>query len=814
MKFTCYRDKVTAITGSITQQLYKLNCLLAELTRSHNSFNAFQIFHQIHSSYHLDPDHYTLSTILAACANLRSTVAGNQLHAHAIRAGLKAFPHVTNALLSLYAKSEDLVSVNRVFAEIDRPDAYSWTTLLSACTKLGDAGYACKLLDQMPHGNVVVWNAIITGSAENGHAGIAFDLFQRMHLLGVRHDNYTFASVLTLCTVELLDFGRVIHSLVIKTGYLVRNSVRNALLTMYFNCESVTDAYEVFEETAANGHDQITYNAMIAGLVSGGRDVEAFFMFKDMQEVCLRPNELTFASIMSSCACARVAIQVHAQVIKIGFSNCTSVNNAAITMYSVCGDLLAADMVFRSLEEKDRVSWNTMITSYAQGNLARAAIMTFLQMQREGIEPDEFTIGSLLTSSELLVIIEMIQAITYKNGLISKTQVSNALISALSRHNEIKHAYHIFCDMCPKNLISWNSMISGFQVNRLPVLGLDQFSKLQVSGLRPNVYTLSTVLSICACISSLKHGKQVHGYILKFGYFHETSLGNALITLYAKCGVLDWSLRVFYMMTDKDNVSWNSMISAHAQHGQGKEAVHCFEAMQDACGVKPDTATFTAVLSACSHTGLVDDGTRIFNSMVNKYGFEPGVDHFSCLVDLLGRAGYLDAAEKLISDKNIHIGTNIWWTLFSSCAAHGNLKLGRIVAGVLLETEEHNPTVYVLLSNIYASAGQWEEAANLRELMKRHGVIKQPGFSWISGDNDEADDHQLDHFDATKHVILSCDLNSKSSGQFPWEDEAVDYLAAVDEILQLTEDFAVQYDSKIIDSAGNARPFRNSQNIW
>ncbi|KAK3001498.1 hypothetical protein RJ639_021744 [Escallonia herrerae] len=409
MKFTCYRDKVTAITGSPAQQLYKLNCLLAELTRSHNSFNAFQIFLEIHSSYHLDPDHYTVSTILAACANLRTTVVGNQLHAHAIRAGLKAFPHVTNALLSMYAKAEDLVSVNRVFAEIDKPDAYSWTTLLSACTKLGDAGYACNLLDQMPHGNVVVWNAIITGSAENGHAGIAFDLFKRMHLLGVRHDNYTFASVLTLCTVELLDFGRVIHSLVIKTGYLVRTSVWNALLTMYFNCESVTDAYEVFEETAANGHDQITYNAMIAGLVSGGRDVEAFFMFKYMQEVCLRPNELTFASIMSSCACARVAIQVHAQVIKIGFSNCTSVNNAAITMYSICGDLLAADMIFRSLEEKDRVSWNTMITSYAQGNLARAAIMTFLQMQREGIEPDEFTIGSLLTSSELLLNTEIIK---------------------------------------------------------------------------------------------------------------------------------------------------------------------------------------------------------------------------------------------------------------------------------------------------------------------------------------------------------------------------------------------------------------------
>ncbi|RVX23201.1 Pentatricopeptide repeat-containing protein [Vitis vinifera] len=629
-------------------------------------------------SWHFN-DHFTLSSTLTACANLRYAASGNQLHAYSIQTGLKAYTHVGNTLLSFYAKSKDLVSVQRVFNEIENPDVYSWTTLLSACTKLGQIGYACHLFNQTPRMIPVVWNAIITGCAENKHTEIALNLFREMHQLGVRHDKYTFASVLSLCSLELLDFGREVHTLVIKTGFLVRASVINALLTMYFTLEKLQMHMSV------------------------GRDEEALIMFKEMQEACLRPTELTFVSVMSSCSSARVSHQVHAQAIKMGFEACTPVSNAAMTMYSSCGNLHAVHMVFDRLEEKDLISWNIIIMNYAQGNFYRLAILAFLQMQRAGIEPDEFTIGSLLASSESLEIVKMFQALVSKNGLNSKIEVSNALVSAFSKHGQIEQAYQ----------------------------GLEQFYELLMSTLKPNAYTLSIVLSICASISALRHGKQIHGYILRSGVFSVTSLGNALITMYAKCGDLDWSLRIFNVMNGRDIVSWNAMISAYAQHGKGKEAVHFFKAMQDSGGVKPDQATFTAVLSACSHAGLVDDGTRIFNSMVNDYGFEPGADHLSCIVDLLGRAGYLEEAERLINSKHLKIVSSIWWTLFSACAAHGNLRLGRIVAGFLLEIEQNDPAVYVLLSNIYAAAGQWEEAANTRDLMQKTRVAKQPGCSWI-----------------------------------------------------------------------------------
>ncbi|OIW16294.1 hypothetical protein TanjilG_19010 [Lupinus angustifolius] len=692
---------------------------------------SLKLFTKIHSSQSLKPDHYSLSSALTASANSRHLTIGTQLHAHSIRTGLNAHSHVSNSLLSLYAKAHDLISVKNVFAETQYTDVYSWTTLLSACTRLGHFDYALHVFDQMPKTNVAVWNAVITGYADNGHEDLAFNLFRDMHRFGVRPDNYTFASVLSMCYVEVLDYGRHVHSVVIKSGFFARTSVLNSLITMYFKCKCVVDAYVVFEEAkAAAVCDHISYNAMIDGLVTMDRNIDAFIVFRDMRQACFSATELTFVSVMSSCSSLGAGCQAQAQATRLGFDAYTAVNNSTMTMYSSFGELDEARNIFERMEERDLVSWNIMISTYVQENLNDAAVLTFLKMRREGNEPDEFTYGSLLTAADSLPIVETLHSLLSKNGLM-KVEVFNALISAYFRHGNINPAFQIFCDLHYKSLISWNTIISGFLINGSPLQGLDQFCALLNTQLKPNAYSLSLVLSICSSISAITQGKQVHGYILRHQFSSEISLGNALVTMYAKCGSLDMSLRVFNAMVERDTISWNALISAYAQHGQGKEAVSCFEAMQISPEIEPDQATFTAVLSACSHAGLVDDGTHIFDTMVKRYGFVPSVDHFSCIVDLLGRSGYLDEAESVIKGGYFGVHSNMCWSLFSACAAHGNLRLGRTIARILLEREHNNPSVYVLLSNICAAAGQWEEAASLRDMMREFGTTKQPGCSWI-----------------------------------------------------------------------------------
>ncbi|PPD97336.1 hypothetical protein GOBAR_DD05644 [Gossypium barbadense] len=676
---------LTTITEASLNQhhLIQLNSRLASLTRSTRYQDALCLFDEIHCLHHnVKPDHYTLSTALKACASLPNLEFGTKLHAYAIKSGFKPYSHVSNTLLFLYSKTHHLASVERVFNEIEHPDVYSWTTMLSSCSKLGGISYACEVFDKMPKKEV---------------ASMECDGYR---VYGKLHDNYSFASVLSTCYIENLGFGRQVQALVVKTGFLFRASVLNAAITMYFNCEDVENACRVLEEVECSVYDGITFNVMIDGLLNVGRVEQALLMFREMLEACLGPSELTFVSLMSSCSCRRVGDQVYAQAVKLGFEQSTSVSNAAITMYSTCGDLNAARLVFERLEQKDIVSWNTLLSTYAQRSSSSSAFVIYMEMRRSGIEPDEFTFGSLLSCSEFIEMGEMIHALVFKNGLISRVQVSNALVSSYSKHGEMNQAYQLF-QMSPKNLISWNTIISGFFLNGFPAQGLEQLTKLLISNLRPNSYTFSIAISICASISSLNNGKQLHAYILRHDFSSETSLGNALITMYAKCGTLNWSLRVFNEMIAKDS---NLLECPH----------FCFCAAWR------------------SHAGLVDDATWILNSMVNEYGFDPGEDHLSCMVDLLGRAGYLDEAARVIDSKHIEPCSNIWWTLFSACAAHSNLRLARIIAKFLLETEQNNPSVYVLLSNTYAAAGQWEEAARVRESMKNVGVMKQPGSSWIS----------------------------------------------------------------------------------
>ncbi|CAK8575239.1 unnamed protein product [Lathyrus sativus] len=716
------------------QQILQLNHKLSHLTRTNQFSDSLKLFTKIHSSHFHKPDHYTLSIVITATANTgHVTTFGNQLHSFAIQTGLKAHSHVANSLLSLYSKAHDINSVQLVFEDVLYPDVYSWTTILSAVTRLSHVDYALHVFDKMPKCYVAVWNAIITGCSDNGREDVAFKLFKDMFRMNVRPDNYTFATILSLCSLEVLDYGRHVHSIVFKTGFLVRTSVVNSLITMYSNCGCVANAYEVFEETEDGVRDHVTYNAMIDGFVGMERFEDAFVVFRDMHRACICLTEVTFVSVLSSCCSLRVGCQAQALAIKMGFDHgYTAVDNSTITMYSCFGEVNEARKVFKRMEEnRDLVSWNVMISMFFQENFNEEAILTYMKMRREGIEPDEFTYGSLLAALDSLQMVEMFHSLLCKNGLI-KVEVWNALISSYSRNGKIKCAFQIFSDLPYKSLVSWNGIISGFLMNGCPVQGLTQFSALLNTNLKPNAYSFSLVLSICSCISDMGHGKQVHGYLLRHGFDSEISLGNALVTMYSKCGSLDRSLSVFNAMIERDTITWNAIISAYSQHGQGKEAVHCFEAMQISPENKPNQATFTAVLSACSHSGLVDDATRIFYIMVKVYGFVPSVDHVSCIVDMLGRSGYLDEAERVITDGYFGAHSNVCWSLFSACAVHGNLILGRKIARLLLEREHNNPSVYVLLSNICAEAGQYEEAAKLRDMMKQFGTTKQPGCSWIS----------------------------------------------------------------------------------
>lgn len=148
-------------------------------------------------------------------------------------------------------------------------------------------------------------------------------------------------------------------------------------------------------------------------------------------------------------------------------------------------------------------------------------------------------------------------------------------------------------------------------------------------------------------------------------------------------------------------------------------------------GKVPDDVTVVGLLLACTHGGMVVKGRQLFESMETTFHITPKLEHYGCMVDLLGRCGELQDAYDLIQNMPMKPDSVVWGTLLGACSFHGNVELAEIAADSLFELEPWNPGNYVILSNIYASAGQWDGVAKLRKLMKGGQITKAAGYSFI-----------------------------------------------------------------------------------
>jgi pentatricopeptide repeat protein len=200
--------------------------------------------------------------------------------------------------------------------------------------------------------------------------------------------------------------------------------------------------------------------------------------------------------------------------------------------------------------------------------------------------------------------------------------------------------------------------------------------------------------------------------------------------MYAKCSDLVAAKYIFCEMRRKDVVSWTSIIVGTAQHGLAEEALTLYDDMVMA-GVKPNEVTFVGLIYACSHVGLVSKGRALFKSMVEDFGIRPSLQHYTCLLDLFSRSGLLDEAENLIKTMPVKPDEPTWAALLSACKQHGNTKMAVRIADNLLDLKPEDPSSYILLSNVYAGAGMWENVSKVRKLMVVKEVKKEPGYSCI-----------------------------------------------------------------------------------
>lgn len=260
------------------------------------------------------------------------------------------------------------------------------------------------------------------------------------------------------------------------------------------------------------------------------------------------------------------------------------------------------------------------------------------------------------------------------------------------------------------------------------------FFEMQILNLRPDIYTVGIILRVCSRLSLVERGKQVHAHSIRCAYNTDLHIGAALVDMYAKCGSIKHAGSAYRMIPNPNLVSQNAMLTAYAMHGQGNKGIALFHKML-ADGVIPDQVTFLSVLSSCVHVGLAKTGCELFD-MMGKYNLKPSLKHYSCMVDLLSRACQLDEAHQVIKTMPMEADSVVWGALLRGCVTCQNVELGEIAAEKLLKHNPDDTSNYVLLANLYASAGRWSDVARTRNVIKDRGMHKNPGCSWIEDRNE------------------------------------------------------------------------------
>lgn len=308
------------------------------------------------------------------------------------------------------------------------------------------------------------------------------------------------------------------------------------------------------------------------------------------------------------------------------------------------------------------------------------------------------------------------------------------MIAGHAKNGNLDEARALFDGAEEKDVVCWNVMIDGYTQYGRPNEALCLFRQMLLANVRPNEVTMLTVLSACGQLGALELGKWVHSFTENSGIPVTLRISTALVDMYSKCASLEDARLVFDRMIFKDVIAWNSMIVGYAMHGFTTEALELFKHMRN-LSIQPTYITFIGVLNACAHGGLVSEGWGFFKSMTDDFGIDPKVEHYGCMVNLLGRAGKLDEAYQLVKKVNIDHDPVLLGTLLGACRLHKNKELAEEIFKFLMQHNVANSGTYVLLSNIYAAAGNWDGMAKVRVMMKESGIQKEPGSSSIEVHN-------------------------------------------------------------------------------
>ncbi|OWM90430.1 hypothetical protein CDL15_Pgr014733 [Punica granatum] len=278
-------------------------------------------------------------------------------------------------------------------------------------------------------------------------------------------------------------------------------------------------------------------------------------------------------------------------------------------------------------------------------------------------------------------------------------------------------------------------MIAGYAQNGALSEALGLFDRLREEKIQPKDVALVSVLSVCADSGSVELSEQIGRYVESQELASDTHVASVLLSMYSKCGNISKAFQIFKKIPWKDVVTWNSMIVGLAKNGLPEDAFALYKQMMET-DLKPNNITFVGAFTACRCGGLVETGLKLFRSMREDYGISTEIEHYVCLVDLFCRSGRLKDAHEIVSQMEMEPNAVIWGSLFHASRIHLNVELAELSVRKLAELEPNDNWYYILLSNIYSSLDRWEEAIEVRNLVKDKKLEKEAAYIWVRVENE------------------------------------------------------------------------------
>ncbi|KAK4275984.1 hypothetical protein QN277_018988 [Acacia crassicarpa] len=666
-------------------------------------------------------DSYTYSSTLKACAETRNLRAGKAVHCHFLRCQSNPSPSriVYNSLLNMY--STCLIGVEYCGSKND---------------------YVLKVFNSMRKRNVVAWNTLISWHVKMEAHAEAVKLFSTMMRMRIMPSSVSFVNVFPAVS-SLGDYkiADVIYGLLHKFGleYVEDIFVVSSTINMYSELGCLSRARLIFEQCKQRNTE--IWNTMIGGYVQNNCPIEAIVIFiqalESEEAVC---DDVTFLSALTAISLLqriKMAEQLHAFILKSMATLPIIILNAIIVMYSRCNSINISFKVFHKMVERDEVSWNTMISSFVQNGLDDEALLLVCEMQKQGFMIDSVTVTSLLSAASNLRnkdIGKQTHAYAIRHA-IQFQGMDSYLIDMYAKCGLVKTSEWIFEQNCRSDIdhATWNAMIAGYTQNGLHEKAFLVLREMLEQRVTPNAVTLASILPACSSIGSIAFAQDLHGFSIRHHLDQNVYVGTALVDTYSKSGAISYAENVFTSILEKNSITYSTMMLGYGQHGMGERALSLFHSLLES-GLKPDAVTFVAILSACGYAGMVDEGMKIFDSMEEVHKIKPSIEHYCCVTDMLGRVGRVLEAYEFVKglgeDGNV---VEIWGSLLGACRNHGYFQLGKAIANKLLdmETQKRTAGYHVLLSNMLAEEGEWENVDKVRIRMKEKGLQKETGCSWV-----------------------------------------------------------------------------------